>query len=68
MLTQVYFPRRYWDYVALRPAESCVVLARDLVLVAVLAALVYAIQRSTASSSERASSAVSPRSGAQTSA
>ena len=67
VLTQVYFPRRYWDYVALHPTETWLVLVRNLTLVGVLAALVYAIQGSTASSSERASSSVSPRSGAHTS-
>jgi uncharacterized membrane protein len=67
VLTQVYFPRRYWDYVALHSTESWLVLARNLTLVGVLAALVYAIQGATASSSARASSPVSPRSGAQTS-
>jgi uncharacterized membrane protein len=67
VLTQVYFPRRYWDYVALNRPEVLLVLARNFALVGLLAALVYAIQGSTASSSERASSSVSARSGAQTS-
>ena len=63
VLTQVYFPRRYWDYVALQPGESWLVLARNVSLLVLLGVLVYAI----ASSSARASSAVSARSGARTS-
>jgi hypothetical protein len=40
VLTQVWFPRRYWDYVdAFRGADA--VLARNLALVALLAVLVW---------------------------
>ena len=63
VLTQVYFPRRYWDYVALRDTESWIVLARNLVLLALLGVLVYAI----ASSRARVSASVSARNGARTS-
>jgi uncharacterized membrane protein len=67
VLTQLYFPRRYWDYVALHPTESLLVLTRNLTLVALLAALLYVIHGSTASSSARASASSSARSGARTS-
>ena len=68
VLTQAYFPKRYWDYSnRLRPAESAIVLARDLVVVALFAALAYGLHRATASSSASASAPVSGRSGARTS-
>jgi hypothetical protein len=41
--TQLWFPHRYWDVVALQPA-GWLVLVRDLLLVALLAALVAAIR------------------------
>jgi hypothetical protein len=40
LLTQVWFPIRYWDLVAFEALPSWVVLARDLVLVALLAVLI----------------------------
>jgi hypothetical protein len=40
LLTQVWFPIRYWDLVAFEAFPSWVVLARDLVLVALLAVLI----------------------------
>jgi uncharacterized membrane protein len=46
VLTQLWFPQRYWDY-ALRfaPAESWLVLARDLVLVALAVVLAVRLTR-----------------------
>lgn len=42
VLTQLWFPDRYWDYaLAFAPLPSWAVLARDLVLLALLAALVW---------------------------
>jgi hypothetical protein len=41
--TQLWFPHRYWDVVALEPA-GWLVLVRDLLLVALLAVLVAAIR------------------------
>jgi hypothetical protein len=68
VLTQAYFPRRYWHYTEAYGAPTVVVLCRNLALVALVAYLLYVLsQGSTASSSERASSSVSARSGAQTS-
>jgi hypothetical protein len=43
VLTQVWFPVRYWDYVALGP-QAWAVLARDLVLVALFGCLALAIR------------------------
>jgi hypothetical protein len=44
VLTQVWFPGRYWDYVyTFDQAASWAVLARDLVLVALAATLVLPI-------------------------
>ena len=40
LLTQLWFPIRYWDLVAFEAVPSWLVLARDLVLVALLAVLV----------------------------
>jgi hypothetical protein len=40
LLTQVWFPIRYWDLVAFEAFPSWVLLARDLVLVALLAVLI----------------------------
>jgi hypothetical protein len=68
VLTQAYFPRRYWEYANnLYGAETALVLARNLVVVALFGALLYASQRSTAASSAFRSSSVSARSGARTS-
>jgi len=39
LLTQVWFPIRYWDLVYFEAFPSCVLLARDLVLLALLAVL-----------------------------
>jgi hypothetical protein len=39
VLTQVWFPHRYWDYVALDETMSYIVLARDLLLVVAFALL-----------------------------
>ena len=44
VVTQAWFPYRYWDVVALRPA-GWLVLARDLLLVALFAVLAGAIRR-----------------------
>jgi hypothetical protein len=44
-LTQLWFPRRYWNLVALEPGPIWLLVARDLVLVALAAALVAAIPR-----------------------
>lgn len=69
VLTQVYFPERYWNIVTgFYRAESVVLLGRNLAVVALFGALLYASQRSTAASRAAASSAVSMRSGARTSA
>lgn len=63
-LTQVYFPSRYWRIAAGFDATwSSVLLARNVAVVALAVALVYA----TAASSSRASASVSRRSGARTS-
>jgi hypothetical protein len=40
LLTQVWFPIRYWDLVHFEAFPSWVLLARDLVLVALLAVLI----------------------------
>jgi hypothetical protein len=46
-LTQVWFPRRYWDYVyAFKGAD--IVLARNLALVALLAVLVWPVRVASA--------------------
>ena len=45
VLTQLWFPVRYWDLVALDAAPSWLLLARDLTLVALLAVLASAIPR-----------------------
>ena len=44
VVTQLWFPSRYWDVVALEPV-GWLVLARDLLLVALFAVLVYALAR-----------------------
>jgi hypothetical protein len=45
VLTQVWFPGRYWDYVyTFDPAASWAVLARDLALVALAALLVWPLK------------------------
>jgi hypothetical protein len=68
VLTQAYFPRRYWHYTQAYAAPTALVLCRNLTLVALVGYLLYALsQGSTASSSERASSSVNARNGAQTS-
>lgn len=68
VLTQVYFPRRYWELVDFHSNEAGILLARNLVLVALLALLVYYVsQGSTAASSAASSSEVSARNGARTS-
>jgi hypothetical protein len=68
ILTQIYFPRRYWDLVIeLRARVSTIVLLRDLFVVAVFGVLLYVLQRSTASSSAEHSDAVSDRNGLLTS-
>jgi hypothetical protein len=41
LLTQLWFPIRYWDLVAFEALPSWLVLARDLTLVALLAVLVF---------------------------
>jgi len=38
LLTQAYFPTRYWELVALQPAEMGILIARDAVLICLLAA------------------------------
>ncbi|MDQ3875220.1 MAG: hypothetical protein M3322_06670, partial [Actinomycetota bacterium] len=41
VLTQLWFPSRYWDYaLEFDPAASWLVLARDVLLIALLASLV----------------------------
>jgi hypothetical protein len=45
LLTQLWFPIRYWDLVAFEALPSWLVLARDLVLVALLAVLVVPMGR-----------------------
>ena len=45
LLTQLWFPSRYWELVALDPAPAWLVLARDLVLVALFALLLLATRR-----------------------
>jgi uncharacterized membrane protein len=63
VLTQVYFPGRYWSIATSFDATwSSVLLARNALAVGLAVALVYAI-----SSSSRVSSSVSMRSGARTS-
>ena len=55
VLTQVWFPFRYWDLVReLDPRVSWLVLARDLVLLALLATLVRAVREPTRGSSRSA--------------
>jgi hypothetical protein len=44
LLTQLYFPQRYWNYVAFEAGPVWTVFARDLVLVALVAVLVAAIR------------------------
>jgi hypothetical protein len=44
VLTQLWFPSRYWDYVGLGP-EAWLVLGRDLVLVALVVLLVRELSR-----------------------
>ena len=44
-LTQLWFPRRYWNLVGLEPGPIWLLVARDLVLVGLLAVLVAAIPR-----------------------
>jgi hypothetical protein len=44
LLTQVWFPIRYWDLVAFEAFPSWVLLARDLVLVALLAVLIAPVR------------------------
>lgn len=67
ILTQLYFPRRYWELpIELRRSISTLVLVRDLLVVAILAVLLYALHRSRAESSSASSSVVSARSGART--
>jgi hypothetical protein len=59
ILTQLYFPRRYWDYASgLHRVEVGIVGLRDLLVVALLALLVYALQEATAASRSRVSLAV----------
>ncbi|HEV3407703.1 MAG TPA: hypothetical protein VG079_03350, partial [Gaiellaceae bacterium] len=45
VLTQLWFPSRYWDLVALEPLPAGFVLARDLALAALFAVLVAAVIR-----------------------
>ncbi|HET8528643.1 MAG TPA: glycosyltransferase 87 family protein [Gaiellaceae bacterium] len=60
VLTQVYFPRRYWELATgLYRLEVGIVLLRDLAVVALLCVLLYALQGSRATSREAASAAVS---------
>ena len=45
VLTQLWFPSRYWELVALEPGPARALLARDLVLVALFGLLVAVIRR-----------------------
>lgn len=63
--TQLWFPTRYWDMVDLGP-EAWLVLARNLLLVALLAVLLAALARSKTSSTVGSSG--DPREGRRTSA
>ena len=45
VLTQLWFPRTYWELVALDAGPSWLLLARDLALVALVAVLAAAIGR-----------------------
>jgi hypothetical protein len=60
VLTQLWFPYDYWSYVALERRESWLVLARDLVLVALAAVLVLPARRrrQTSTGTRSASQAV----------
>jgi hypothetical protein len=60
VLTQVYFPRRYWEFASgLYRLEVGIVLLRDLAVVALFGALLYVLQATRAASSSRSSPAVS---------
>jgi hypothetical protein len=68
ILTQVYFPRRYWELpIELRRAIATLVLIRDVVVVAIFGVLLYGLQRARAESRAVDSSLVSDRSGLRTS-
>jgi uncharacterized membrane protein len=62
VLTQLWFPSRYWDLVGLDARESWLLLARDLVVVALAAALYVSVARG--SSGRRAGSRAAPRAAA----
>jgi hypothetical protein len=59
VLTQLWFPAHYWALTTLDPRESWLLLARDLVVVALAAALCLNLARD--SSGRRASSPAAPR-------
>jgi hypothetical protein len=55
--TQLWFPSRYWELVALEPVATRVVLVRDLMLVGLFAVLAGAVSRSTRGGREPARNA-----------
>jgi len=54
VLTQIEFPARYWELPALQPGIAWVVLARDLVVLALAGVLAYAVERRDAGAGQRA--------------